>query len=152
MYVQRRRMRVEIWTPAKLNLFLEVLSRRADGYHEIETLMVPIDCQDTLRFSNRDDADIVLMCRWAAGIATCCEPIPTGPDNLVVKALVELRRRVAESTGQLPMGGRGLQVELIKRIPAAAGLGGGSSDAAAALVGANLLWRVERKIRRKNRQ
>ena len=142
MYVQRRRMRVEIWTPAKLNLFLEVLSRRADGYHEIETLMVPIDCQDTLRFSNRDDADIVLMCRWAAGIATCCEPIPTGPDNLVVKALVELRRRVAESTGQLPMGGRGLQVELIKRIPAAAGLGGGSSDAAAALVGANLLWRL----------
>ena len=142
MYVQRRRTRVDIWAPAKLNLFLEVLSRRADGFHEIETLMVPIDCFDTLRISLRDDKDIVLACRWAAGIREVSEEIPTGADNLVTRALTLLRRRVQESRGALPASGRGLSVELVKRIPSAAGLGGGSSDAAAALYGANLLWQL----------
>ncbi len=69
MYVHRRRTRIEIWTPAKLNLYLEVLGRRADGYHEIETLMVPIGLFDTLCLSPRADGRIALKSAWAAGVA-----------------------------------------------------------------------------------
>ena len=65
MYVLRRRTRIEIWTPAKLNLFLEVLGRRDDGYHEIETLMTPVSLFDTLRFWAAEDGRIELRCRWA---------------------------------------------------------------------------------------
>jgi 4-diphosphocytidyl-2-C-methyl-D-erythritol kinase len=134
MYVLRRRTRIEIWTPAKLNLFLEVLSRRDDGYHEIETLMTPVSLYDTLRIRLSDDRRIDLQCRWAAAGSDCLlwGDLPAPEMNLVYRAVVLLRQRSGEQ--------RGLSVRLLKRIPSASGLGGGSSDAAAALVGANLVW------------
>lgn len=143
MYVHRRRTRLEIWTPAKLNLFLEVLGRRPDGYHEIETLMVPIGVFDTLRFCSRDDDRFVLSAAWASSNHSATPSVaddsssgtgdlPLGADNLVIRALARLRERAGVSLG--------MTVELVKRIPSAAGLGGGSSDAAAALIAANELW------------
>jgi 4-diphosphocytidyl-2-C-methyl-D-erythritol kinase len=138
MYVLRRRTRIEIWAPAKLNLFLEVLGRRPDGYHEIETLMIPVSLHDTLRLTVRDDGRILLTSRSSREIDNAPRPpgtaLPLGDDNLVVRALQRLRERAGTSAG--------MTAELIKRIPLAAGLGGGSSDAAAALVGANQLWRL----------
>ena len=136
MYVLRRRTRIEIWAPAKLNLFLEVLGRRDDGFHEIETLMVPISLFDTLRLSTREDNQIEFCCQWLPGYGRAQDEseLPTDDSNLVVKALMKLRERSGCTLG--------INVELAKGIPMAAGLGGGSSDAAAALVGANLLWNL----------
>lgn len=151
MYVHRRRTRIEIWTPAKLNLYLEVLERRADGYHDIETLMVPVSLYDTLRLTPREDDQLHLAARWDLGCyhASGENPnintwgdLPTGDDNLVLRALVLLRRR-AEEAGERSVSDRwGADVELVKRIPSAAGLGGGSSDAAAALRAACELWQL----------
>jgi 4-diphosphocytidyl-2-C-methyl-D-erythritol kinase len=134
------------WTvpaPAKLNLFLEVLGRRPDGYHELETLMVPVRLYDTLIFStNRDvdgdgavsiSLDISLQDHFSTDTAHEAS-IPTGAENLVVSALELLRKRSGCQ--------RGAHVQLIKRIPAAAGLGGGSSDAAAALRLGNRGWGI----------
>lgn len=149
MYVQRRRKRIEIWTPAKLNLFLEVLSRRDDGFHEIETLMLPVGLFDTLHFSLRSDDLLKLRVNWAAGYELQAKvlqdgdtrpafgDVPEGPQNLVHQAILLLRSKVHDEGGQTLSG---LDVQLEKRIPSASGLGGGSSDAAAALVGANEIW------------
>jgi 4-diphosphocytidyl-2-C-methyl-D-erythritol kinase len=136
MYVQRRRTRIEIWAPAKLNLYLEVLGRRADGYHELETLMVPISLFDTLRLELRENEALSLDCRWAAGVGPTAPlgDLPAAADNLVYRAVALLRERAGVRLG--------LAMTLLKRIPSAAGLGGGSSDAAAALCGANLLWNL----------
>lgn len=136
MYVQQRRTRAEIWAPAKLNLYLEVLGKRADGFHELETLMVPISLFDTLRFELRKDDQLLLRCRWAGGSSHSGRvgDLPLDSDNLVYRAVSLLRERAGIA--------RGLTMDLHKRIPSAAGLGGGSSDAAAALVGANLLWEL----------
>src|SRR5438045_2285491 len=109
---------VEVLAPAKLNLFLEVLGRRPDGYHEVETLMVAVSLYDTLTF--RDDPSGALTLR-------CSDPsLSAGSDNLVIKAADRLKA----ATG-CP---RGARIQLTKAIPAQAGLAGGSSDAAAALV------------------
>lgn len=145
MYVRHQGPLIEIQTPAKINLFLEILARRPDGFHELETLMVPISIFDTLRFSAAAAAQIAFTCDWAVGLRSdtadisssghsTWEAIPTGPDNLVVKTLERLRVRAGVEAGAT--------VRLVKRIPAAAGLGGASSDAAAALVGANQLWNL----------
>jgi 4-diphosphocytidyl-2-C-methyl-D-erythritol kinase len=115
---------VEVLAPAKLNLFLEVLGRRPDGYHDIETVMVAISLCDTLTV--RDDPSGELRLR-------CSDPaLPVGADNLVIKAADRLR----EATGCR----RGARIELTKAIPAQAGLGGGSSDAAATLAALDRLW------------
>ncbi len=127
MHVRRSHRGVEIQTPAKLNLFLEVLAKRADGFHEIETLMVPVSLYDTLHFSPRQDDQVTLQCRFDQATP---EPLSVGEDNLIVRAI----RRLGEFAGR----SLGCEVTLWKRIPLAAGLAGGSSDAAAALVGANL--------------
>src|SRR5262245_9652080 len=122
--------------PAKLNFYLDVLGRRRDGFHELETLMVPVQLYDSLSFtpttakSKRELSPIALNVRLAA---SCQSPtisdIPGGGENLVVRALELLRQRACTD--------QGAQVQLVKRIPSAAGLGGGSSDAAAALQVAN---------------
>ncbi|MGE0610018.1 MAG: 4-(cytidine 5'-diphospho)-2-C-methyl-D-erythritol kinase [Pirellulales bacterium] len=141
MLVRAATQSVEVWTPAKLNLFLEVLSKRADGFHEIETVMAPIDLHDTLILQPAAHGRIDLHCRWASPAA---QPdawrdieLPSGQRNIVVRALEMLRE------GHAPRAGA--TVTLIKRIPLAAGLAGGSSDAAAALVAANLVWRMGMK-------
>ncbi|RUL87400.1 4-(cytidine 5'-diphospho)-2-C-methyl-D-erythritol kinase [Tautonia sociabilis] len=121
---------VQVLAPAKLNLFLEVLGKRPDGYHELETLMVAIDLHDTLSFEADDSGRIALKCDDPA--------LPTGPENLVVKA-AELLRREAGPEGVSRLGAR---IALSKAIPAQAGLGGGSSDAAATLAALDRLWEL----------
>ena len=127
--------------PAKLNLFLELLGRRDDGFHELETLMVPIRLADTVSFLplNPDDGQAsrilldVCVCR-PIGEQTQTDVIPVGSDNLVVRSLELLRQRSGCELGA--------RVELVKRVPAAAGLGGGSSDAATAMRLANRGWGI----------
>ena len=112
--------------PAKVNLFLEVLGRRPDGYHAVETLMLGVSLFDGLEFRD-DPAGAVRL--------ACTDPaLGTGPDNLVVRAADLLRQRTGHPGGAA--------VRLVKRIPWAAGLAGGSSDAAATLAGLNRLWRL----------
>jgi 4-diphosphocytidyl-2-C-methyl-D-erythritol kinase len=118
---------VVVWAPAKVNLFLEVLAKRADGYHEIATLMVPVGLYDTLEFKEEASGDVRLHCDHP--------DLSTGPDNLVCRAADLLRRRQGVH--------RGARIALTKRIPLAAGLAGGSSDAAAALAGLNRLWGLD---------
>jgi 4-diphosphocytidyl-2-C-methyl-D-erythritol kinase len=117
---------IVVWAPAKVNLFLEVLGKRPDGYHEIATLMVTAGLYDTLVLAD-DPAGAVSL--------TISRPdLSAGPDNLVVRAA----RLLKEHTG----GKRGCRIRLVKRIPMAAGLAGGSTDAAATLLGLNRLWRL----------
>src|SRR5262245_40494632 len=112
--------------PAKLNLFLELLGRRDDGFHELETLMVPIRLADTVSFlavrphaPNSAGPIQLRVCSLRSTDGADVEKIPTGPDNLVVRALELLRQRTGCELGA--------EIELVKRIPSAAGLGGGSS-------------------------
>ena len=143
MMIRRFGNEIVIETPAKLNLFLEVLAKRPDGFHELETLMVAINLYDSLLFSPSHDG-VQVDCAWASGLAarwttsgsmagpSPLDNLPSGEDNLVYRAI----RRLAAETGCTS----GLHVKIIKRIPSSAGLGGASSDAAAALVAANQLW------------
>ncbi|MFU8893456.1 MAG: 4-(cytidine 5'-diphospho)-2-C-methyl-D-erythritol kinase [Luteolibacter sp.] len=103
--------------PAKLNLSLRVLARRADGFHEIDTLMVPVSgLHDVLTISRSETLEF-----------TCSDPsLPVDDGNLVVRAV----RAFAAAAGT----GEGIRVHLEKNIPSGAGLGGGSSDAAATLL------------------
>ena len=115
---------MEVLAPAKLNLFLEVLGRRPDGYHEVESLMVTVDLRDGLTFVDDPSGRITL---------SCDDPtLPTGAENLVMKAADRLRAEAGVA--------RGAPIALGKAIPAQAGLAGGSSDAAATLVGLDRLW------------
>jgi 4-diphosphocytidyl-2-C-methyl-D-erythritol kinase len=116
---------VTVWAPAKVNLFLEVLAKRPDGYHDIATLMVAVSLFDTLEFKEDPSGEIRLVSDHL--------DLPSGPENLVYRAADLLRRR---------RGYRGVSIRLRKRIPLAAGLAGGSSDAAATLAGLNRLWRL----------
>jgi 4-diphosphocytidyl-2-C-methyl-D-erythritol kinase len=119
---------VVIHTPAKLNLFFEVL----------ETLVYPIDLCDTLVIRKRPDdrVEFRVSCagQGASGDGASLGDVPADSSNLVVRAIDLLRR-----TGGY---GQGADVLLIKRIPSEAGLGGGSSDAAAALAGVNSVWNL----------
>lgn len=114
--------------PAKLNLFLEILGKRSDGYHDLETLMVAVDLFDTLEVRADASGAIRLSCNDPA--------LPTGPENLVVKAALALRRHANGAEF-------GASLRLVKRIPAQAGLAGGSSDAAATILGLNHLWKLK---------
>jgi 4-diphosphocytidyl-2-C-methyl-D-erythritol kinase len=112
--------------PAKLNLHLSVLGRRADGYHELETVMASIGLYDTLFLEPQ-----------AEGIELICDgtnPPAADESNLVLRAA-----RLLSANYSID---RGARIRLTKRIPIQAGLGGGSSDAAAALVGLNRLWEL----------
>jgi 4-diphosphocytidyl-2-C-methyl-D-erythritol kinase len=124
-----------VHAPAKLNLFLEVLGKRSDGFHELETLMVTVGMYDTLRFREESSGRVRLCCYQsdsAGSDASQSDRVPAGEDNLVMRAANLLR----DYTGV----DRGARIDLIKRIPIAAGLAGGSSDAAAALVALNRIW------------
>ena len=110
--------------PAKLNLYLKVHGRRPDGFHDIETLFERIDLQDCLTFQSLPSGDIQVACDHP--------DVPVGPDNLVYQAIHRLKQ-----DRSLPCG---VRVTITKRIPVAAGLAGGSTDAATALMGVNRLW------------
>lgn len=108
--------------PAKLNLFLRVLDRRPDGFHELETVFERIDLADELTLE--PSGTLSLSCDDAS--------LSCGEDNLILKAAHLLQQESRTASGA--------RIHLTKRIPIAAGLGGGSSDAAAALTGLNTLW------------
>lgn len=121
------------FAPAKLNLFLRVAGKRPDGYHDIETVMTAVDLYDTLIFSPAVRDEIELTVHHAGLFGPLPEnAIPSGPDNLVVRAAMLLKRHASLTLG--------VRITLIKRIPSAAGLGGGSSDAAATLGALNRFW------------
>jgi 4-diphosphocytidyl-2-C-methyl-D-erythritol kinase len=116
--------------PAKLNLFLHVTGRRADGYHLLQSVFQLIDHSDTLDFDLRIDARIVRV-----------NDVPGVPEeqDLIVRALRALQAEYARRHGRLPPG---IDVRIAKRLPMGGGLGGGSSDAATALMAANHLWQA----------
>jgi 4-diphosphocytidyl-2-C-methyl-D-erythritol kinase len=115
-----------VFSPAKINLYLRVLGRRPDGYHELETLMLPLGFGD----------EITLRPQVNGLTLECDNPsLPTDDSNLALCAA----RRLAERCGVK----RGARIALTKRTPLAAGLGGGSSNAAAVLLGLRQLWGLQ---------
>lgn len=121
-------MTVRIACPAKVNLHLEVLGRRRDGYHELRTVFAPVGVWDELALDPAP-AGVFEVSVEPPGAA------PESADNLALRAA----RALAGALGL----DRGVRLALRKRIPTGGGLGGGSSDAAAALVGAARLWRAD---------
>lgn len=118
-------MTLTLYAPAKINWFLEVTGKRPDGYHELVTVMQAISLFDRLDFEDSKTAGITLNCN-----------IDLGPPekNLVYRAAEILRQAHAPQ--------RGAKIHLEKHIPHGAGLGGGSADAACAVVGLNKLWKL----------
>jgi 4-diphosphocytidyl-2-C-methyl-D-erythritol kinase len=111
---------------AKINWLLEVLGQRPDGYHELRTILQTIDLADTLHFERSD-----------SGVEVGCDHpgVPPGEENIV--------HRVASLVRQMKSVRAGAKIAIEKRIPVAAGLGGGSSNAAVALFGLIRLWEIE---------
>ena len=118
----RRSRTLSLTAAGKVNLALEVLGKRADGYHELATVMQTIDLADRLVLEDADDLTLT----------TTSPEVPADGGNLALRAAAALREAAKVD--------RGVRVRLDKRIPVAAGLGGGSSDAAAVLLGLNRLW------------
>jgi 4-diphosphocytidyl-2-C-methyl-D-erythritol kinase len=118
-------MQESLWpAPAKLNLFLHVTGRRADGYHELQTVFQLIDLCDTLGLTVRHDGLIER---------------PEGPEGVPPEA--DLTVRAARALKAAAGTALGATLRVIKRIPQGGGLGGGSSDAATVLIALNVLWR-----------
>jgi 4-diphosphocytidyl-2-C-methyl-D-erythritol kinase len=121
--------------PAKLNLFLRVVGRREDGFHELETLVVPLSLGDRLEIHARADPGrfrTLSLSLAVRGDPSLIEGVPAGEDNLALRAAAALAQEA---------GVRGFaDIALEKRVPSAAGLGGGSADAAATLRALNHLW------------
>jgi len=114
----------KVWpAPAKLNLFLHITGRRPDGYHDLQTLFQILDWGDELRFAVNDSGRI--------GRTRHLEGVPEAEDICILAARL-LQNRLGVQ--------KGVQIELTKRIPMGAGLGGGSSDAATVLCALNQLW------------
>ena len=139
MQISRDDSSWRVETPAKLNLFLEIQGKRPDGFHDIETVMITVGLFDTLVFREVTTESIHLQC-FEAGPPANSEgppedPLPTDDSNLIVRAAKLLRNRAGIQ--------QGVEISLSKRIPAAAGLAGGSSDAAATLAVLNRLWRLD---------
>ncbi|MDP5292685.1 4-(cytidine 5'-diphospho)-2-C-methyl-D-erythritol kinase [Oceanimonas sp. CHS3-5] len=114
---------IRLPAPAKLNLFLYITGRRDNGYHDLQTLFQFVDFGDELSF---EEADELTLSPALPGVAT--------DNNLIIKAA----RLLQSHTGCT----RGARIRLTKRLPMGGGLGGGSSDAATALVGLNRLWQL----------
>ena len=112
----------DVPAPAKLNLFLHVIGRRADGYHLLQSVFMLIDWCDTLHFERRDDGRIVRHDLSA--------PLPA--EDLITRAAALLQQTTGARSGA--------DISIDKRIPAQAGMGGGSSDAASTLLALNRLW------------
>ncbi len=127
---------LRVWSPAKVNLFFEILFKRDDGFHEIQTVATPIDLCDELEFWLRDaktGAKIkktsIVECVDAAGAPV--PDVPTDDRNLIIRAAKAFDEAFGEPTP--------VSIRVVKRIPSQAGLGGGSSDAAATLAALNEL-------------
>jgi 4-diphosphocytidyl-2-C-methyl-D-erythritol kinase len=117
---------LSLFSPAKINLYLRIVGRRPDGYHELETVMLPLDFGD----------QITLRSRKTNVILACDNPqLPTDDSNLAVRAARTLSEALDTE--------RGAKITLKKRTPLAAGLGGGSSNASTTLLGLNRLWKLK---------
>lgn len=115
---------VSLRAPAKVNLFLAATGKRADGFHEINSVMSTIQFSDQVTLSKtRKNEEVLCVCKD--------DPTLSGPNNLACRAILEWRKFTGDRTG--------VKVSIIKRIPKMAGLGGGSSDAVATLRALNLL-------------
>jgi 4-diphosphocytidyl-2-C-methyl-D-erythritol kinase len=111
---------------AKINLALRVLGKRADGYHDLDTIFQTISLHDTIKIAATDDSEIVLSCDDRR--------LAIDETNLVIRAAEGLRARFATK--------KGARIRLEKRIPLQAGLGGGSTDAAVTLLALAHLWKL----------
>ena len=111
---------------AKINLTLRVLGKRADGYHDLDTIVQTVSLHDTIEMRPMDQPQIILSCNDRS--------LSLGEDNLVIRAATALQKAFAPHLGA--------RVHLQKRIPLQAGLGGGSSDAAMTLIGLARLWQL----------
>jgi len=111
---------------AKINLTLRVLAKRADGYHDLDTIFQTVSLHDTIEMYLIDQPHIILSCSDRS--------LSAGEDNLIIRAAVALQDGRAAS--------KGARIHLEKRIPVQAGLGGGSSDAAVTLIGLARLWEL----------
>ena len=118
--------RIVLSSPAKLNLFLKVQNKRPDGYHNIVTVFERIDLADEIDFRSTSDGNIHIVCDHP--------DVPVGPKNLVYKAAQLLQQELRVD--------QGVKIKIKKRIPVAAGLAGGSSNAATALLGLNHIWKL----------
>lgn len=122
-------------SPAKINLFLEVCGRRADGFHELQTVMARTDFCDVLRFTVREDEKIVLHLRQSPTIGDRkTADFPLGENNLIAQAAAALCSKAGVT--------RGADIVVQKNIASEAGLGGGSGNAAVTLRTLNQLWGV----------
>ena len=121
---------LDVCAPAKLNLFLHVTGRRADGYHLLQSVFMLIDWCDTLHFELRQDGRIL---RHDLSL-----PLPA--EDLIVRAA-----RLLQTTSGTPLG---VDISIDKKIPAQAGMGGGSSDAASTLLALNRLWDLQLPLHR----
>lgn len=116
---------MELKAHAKINLSIDVLSRRADGYHDVRMIMQSVSLYDTLKF-NICENGIRLYCN--------SPDIPCNEKNIVFKMLNLIKEKYDISSG--------IEVDIEKRIPVAAGLAGGSTDAASAIIAANKIWNL----------
>lgn len=117
---------IELKSRAKINLSIDVLGKRQDGYHLVEMIMQTIDLSDVLRIKESDTEDIVIKSNSG--------DIPLDDNNIVYKAITLLREKFNIN--------KGIEVFIEKNIPVAAGMAGGSSNAAAVLVGLNKVWNL----------
>ena len=115
---------------AKINWALNITGRRPDGYHLLDMLMQTISLEDELTLEEADELSLTVIDR--RGDAGSAVPVPAGADNLVLKAARALKALTGTTNGA--------RLTLVKRVPAQAGLGGGSADCAAALTGLNAFW------------
>ena len=122
----------DVPAPAKLNLFLHVTGRRADGYHLIQSVFMLVDWCDTLHFELRQDGVISRTDLSTPASATPANPLPG--EDLTVRAAKALQKALGTKLG--------VHISLEKRIPAEAGMGGGSSDAASCLLALQRLWGI----------
>ncbi len=118
-------MKTTVKAPAKINLTLEVLSKRPDGYHEISTIMQSVSLYDTVTLSSNDSGEITISCNY--------DGVPCDEKNICYKAA----ERYFEYTKQE---NKGLHIDIDKQIPTQAGLAGGSSDGAAVIMGLNAMF------------
>jgi 4-diphosphocytidyl-2-C-methyl-D-erythritol kinase len=127
--ITRQASAITARVPAKINLQLSVGPLRSDGYHDLVSVFHAVSLFDEVAVSPADRTSVVVSGEGSADV-------PLGPSNLAVKAVAAL----AKATGRRGRGTSAVRIEIRKRIPVAAGLAGGSADAAAALVACNELW------------
>ncbi len=118
-------MEIKVKAPAKINLTLEVLGKRPDGYHNIATVMQAVDLHDVITLTDNDSGRVTISCNY--------EGVPCDDSNICAKAAYRF-------FDYCKMDVRGVHIDIDKRIPAQAGLAGGSTDGAAVIMGLNAMF------------